>query len=125
MCLGLKPDEVPHFVALACFADWRQATRTWLLSRGLDMIEFPWFEDQQSIIDQLALTAHDVPVMLSGWAERGDLHSVVVYRGRVYDPHPSDAGLCGPHPIENGKQDVQYWVRIIAPRLVPAHTITS
>ena len=116
MCIGLPPDHVPHFVDPDHFADWRAAARRWLGLRGFDLIELPYPNPQEVIIDQLRRYAHHAPVMLSGWGKGGDLHSVVVYQGNVYDPHPSDAGLCGPHPVSQGSEIGYYWLRIIAPR---------
>jgi hypothetical protein len=117
MCIGLPPADVPHFVEAHPVIDWRAATCDWLKARGLDLFEWPDFRDLQRILDDLCWNANDVPVMLSGWAERGDLHSVVVHRGVVYDPHPSDAGLCGPHPVRAGSPLECYWLRLVAPRM--------
>jgi hypothetical protein len=120
MCLGLPPTMVPHFVKDHPNTDWREETRRWLNSRGLDLFEWPDFRSIDHILEDMCWNANDVPVMLSGWAERGDLHSIVIYRGEVYDPHPSDAGLCGPHPVRAGNARECYWIRIIAPRRTPA-----
>lgn len=119
MCLALPPSAVPHFVDTRFFEDWRGAARQWLAQRDLDMAEWPAGVDQSRIIRQIARTFHDVPVMLSGWAVResgvGGLHSVVVFKGKVYDPHPSDAGLCGPHPALEGETCATYWLRFLCP----------
>lgn len=120
MCLGLPPTAIPHFVDTRFHDDWRAAARAWLAHRQLDMVELPMGTDQGAIIAQIAASANDVPVMLSGWAERGDLHSVVIWGGKIYDPHPSDAGLCGPHPIREGSVVEAYWVRFLSPRLEAA-----
>lgn len=117
MCLGLPPSAVPHFVDTRFHDDWRGAARAWLAQRQLDMVELPMGTDHDAIVAQIAATANDVPVMLSGWAERGDLHSVVIFNGKIYDPHPSDAGLCAPHPIREGSVIEAYWLRFLAPRL--------
>lgn len=117
MCLGLPPTAIPHFVDTRFFSDWREAARAWLADRQLDLVELPMGTDQDCIVAQITANNANVPVMMSGWAERGDLHSVVIFNGKIYDPHPSDAGLCGPHPVRPGSTVEAYWVRFLSPRL--------
>lgn len=89
--LGLRLDQVPHFLA---YNDWWAQCNAWLLKRyALHLLNFKW-------------TSNDWPLppvvhFMIGRTVRNSDHVVVAFAGEtIFDPHPSDAGLSEPNSVE-------------------------
>lgn len=90
--LGLRVDEVPHFVL---YLSWWEETRRWLQSRGQDLAYAQHGDDMHQ---RWCASEPSTPVVVSGPSPRGDFwHAAVgLVDGTVlWDPHPSRAGLRG------------------------------
>jgi len=109
MVLDLDRDDVPHFMehvppgqgatepeSMAA----EQAERDWVAQRGLSIINVPIDGDAtlDMVLASLGTWVRDTAVVLGGRSERGNCHSVVFYRGRVYDPSGPGCRLVGPQP---------------------------
>lgn len=98
MILGCEPMAIPNWGDESLFGDdWRARKREWFAERGIGVICFAL--DLPTVADTVAQigVCSSGPVELSGRSPRGDWnHAVVVADGRIFDPHPSDAGLAGP-----------------------------
>ena len=78
--LGLDLDAVPHFGA---FVWWDAAARLWLRGRSLD---WSWVPASQGLPEERCILVGTSP-------RPSGLHAVVAENGRIWDPHPSRAGL--------------------------------
>jgi len=116
MMLGLKPIDVPHFCNSAdSSSDWQTECGSWLAARGLCAVDIPYAGDfapepVRLICDQARLTFGDAVVGISGKSPRGFHHQCVIYRGELYDPHPTRLGLSEPG------DDGYYWVTVLTRR---------
>lgn len=110
MCLGLSPEEVPHFCDSLEHGAWRVKRDEWLAAKGYAAIEIPWDCDLDVVLKQSRLTFGDAVVSVSGYSPRGALHECVIYRGQLYDPHPDEGGLIAPH------DDGFFWVHAFTHR---------
>lgn len=107
MVLGVEPEDVPHFCDSEADAIWRERRDAWLARKGLCAIELPWGSNLDLVLEQASLTFAGAVVTISGMSPRGTLHECVIYRGKLYDPHPDGGGLVAPH------DDGNYWMHII------------
>lgn len=125
MVLGLNPEDVPHFADESLFPldASRAAEREWLRSRGLSYVQIPVFGEwgMSFVMAQLANTAHDTPVIVSGKSPRGDWnHDIVVYGGDTFDPHPDRTGLEGPCIDKDSPDEPRwFWLNIVSPLVGP------
>lgn len=111
MCLGMPAADVPHF----CQGEsddgvWRTRLHAWLVPQGLYALEVPW-PDLALLLQQAKYSFHHAAITVSGRSPRGTLHECVIYRGKLYDPHPDGGGLVAPH------EDGYYWSQIFTKRL--------
>lgn len=117
MCLGMEPQDVPHFGDPSLFPDWLAGLNYWLAERELSVFGIPVFADNfDEITRQLSLSGGCVPAIVTGTSSRELTHAVVVHLGEVFDPHPSSLGLKGPESTG------VFWVRVIAPLLTSTRT---
>ncbi|KUR80795.1 hypothetical protein [Novosphingobium sp. FSW06-99] len=114
MCLGVPRDQVPHFCSDperdSPDREWANRRDAWLASHGMCVIEIPW-PDLDVLIAQSGLSFGEGAVTVSGYSPRGTLHECVIYKGRLFDPHPDGGGLIAPH------DDGHYWSHIFTRRL--------
>lgn len=113
MVFGLEPDQVPHFCGSRDEnSTWRRDFEQWIGERGYSYVEIPmqWSDTCFAfVLAQMELTGNDVAIIVDGISPRGTLHSVVVYKGELHDPHPDGGGIVA------GNEDL-LWLRVIAPR---------
>ena len=108
-----QPQDVPHIRDFSQFSiGIRYELNEWLANwdvKGLRMFETQMMFETGSntpndVITHIRRMNRTVPAtpmpeyILYGRSIRGGDHAVVVYddSGKIWDPHPSDAGLCGP-----------------------------
>ena len=93
MCLGLDRDDVPHFLHDNT-KDWSEFGRRvdeFLATKGVAMVQMPFNADSvTAICDTLRHSAPLVPCILGGTSANGTGHSVVVFRGELFDPAIDD-----------------------------------
>lgn len=117
MVLDLDRDDVPHFmdgIPAGLAPDHpdsqaaEKAERDWLAMRGLTPVYVPYLGDMplQQLLDQLKWCASNSAVILGCTSGNGFNHSVVVYKGEIYNPNNS--GIDGP------MNDGMWWVTIYA-----------
>jgi hypothetical protein len=97
MILNWNPDDIPNWSEPEWADNWRVKRTEWWVAHGYDTVELPlpnWSLDV--LLCYLAADAK-APVILGGKSPRGAYgHCVVVYEGKVIDPHPSRAGVVDP-----------------------------
>lgn len=117
MILDLHRDEVPHFMehvpvnapadAPECIAA-EQAERDWLAWRGLTPV-YVAYDGRTSLDDLMRVlnaTITDAAVILGCTSSNGSNHSVVYYRGDLYNPNLNS--VAGP------MLDGMWWITIYA-----------
>jgi hypothetical protein len=115
MILDLDRDEVPHFmdgVPMNAPADSPEylaaeaAERAWLAERGLTpvYVAYDGSIGLDELLTVLAVTVKDAAVILGCTSSSGVNHSVVYYRGSIYNPNINT--IAGP------MRDGFWWVTI-------------
>lgn len=121
MVLDMSQEDIPNFGDEKLFPneEWRHAERDWLQQSGYAYVQIPiygpWGFDW--VLNTLAAYG-DAPVIVSGKSPRGEWnHDVVVFRGKIFDPHPDDTGLVGPciDSTANAEDPEWFWVKVITP----------
>ncbi len=115
MILNMDRDDVPHFMehltpehapdspeSLAC----TRAELDWLAQHGLTFISVPFNGSYtlDELLAQLRGTGDDAPVVLGCNTSAGVNHSVVIWRGEVYNP--SAVEITGP------MNDGLWWITV-------------
>jgi hypothetical protein len=117
MILDLDRDEVPHFmenVPVNAPGDSpesvaaEQAECAWLAERGLTpvYVAYPGTATLNDLMQVLAVTVKEAAVILGCTSSNGTNHSVVYYRGNLYNPNFNT--IAGP------MLDGMWWVTIYA-----------
>lgn len=122
MILDLPRDEVPHFMEHVppddnmgeAAADAEDAERAWLAERGLTPVHvaYPGELSLDAVVGMLATLARDAAVILGCQSLSGCDHSVVVYKGVIYNPGQR-GGIVGP------MHDGFWWVTVLAKATAP------
>lgn len=119
--LGKQIHEVPHFGLGLTFdrknptlreqegIEFMNRVHTYLKSVGYRFFEVFYNVTLKELKDLLKMNSQ-VPLLVAGVSERGTNHSVIMYDGEVYDPHPDNIGLTG--PMDNGVFSVGALVKI-------------
>lgn len=99
MVLGLNRDEVPHFLHDGQDCEFRSREDAFFRSKNLATIHVPIGGTDvtpEFVLECLSVWAHSAPCILAGMSRTGTNHSVVVYRGQMFDPSINDSGIIGP-----------------------------
>lgn len=119
--LGKQISEVPHFGEGLTFdrqnptlreqegIEFMNRVHSYLKSIGYRFFEVFYNATWEELKTLLKMNSH-VPLLVSGASERGTNHSVIMYDGEVFDPHPDNLGLTG--PMDNGVFSVGALVKI-------------
>lgn len=119
--LGKQIDEVPHFGEGLTFdrtdpalresegIEFMNRVHSYLKSIGYRFFEVFYNVSWKELKDTLKMNSQ-VPLLVSGVSDRVTNHSVIMYDGEVFDPHPDNIGLCG--PMDNGVFSVGALVKI-------------
>lgn len=98
--LEIDPEEVPHHHRVLAGGEQSRLLRSWLMMRGLTLIELAW--PTETLFDLLVNLEHAIgdtgmKFMVSGQSPRGTDHVVICdTKGFVHDPHPDGGFLTGP-----------------------------
>lgn len=112
MCLGLDRDDVPHFLHdnTKNWSEFGRRVDEFLATKGMAMVQMPFNADSvTAICDTLRHSAPLVPCILGGTSANGTGHSVVVFRGELFDPAIDDSGIVGP------MSDGYFWLTFFCP----------
>lgn len=119
--LGKQIHEVPHFGEGFTFdlgnPELRASEGVAFIERVksyLKSINYRWFEVLYDTpvenLQNILKMNEGIPMIVSGQSKRGTNHSVIMYNGETYDPHPANNGLIG--PLDNGYFAVAVLVKI-------------
>jgi len=115
--LGLKPQQVPHFVGNH-FSDpdpqaYHKAAVSWMEARGLRMVAIAYPADSAAVV---ARDIEGVQYILTGNSPNfaGIAHAVIGYGAFqcLHDPSPENKGLLGPITVDG--QEL-YFVEFLVP----------